>query len=296
MELNDECINLLNSLTDGVYIVDTNRNIIFWNTAAEKLTGYLSNEVVGRCCANNILRHLSLEGEEICKGGCPLHHTIEDKKPRQLIAYLHHKKGYRVPVCIKTSPLLDKNGKISQVLETFSQNTKEWELQDKVYHLNEKVNHDILTGLHTRDYIIRKMRTFVFEKKEVGVIFIDLDDFKQVNDQFGHEMGDKALAMAARSIENSLRDKDFIGRWGGEEFVAIIPSISKKVLIRLSERIRVLVASSWLDAPSNEKIQLTVSIGATLTNIEDTPDSAIRRADQLMYKSKKDGKNKSYYG
>jgi PAS domain S-box-containing protein len=89
---------ILGNIHEGVYFVDSERKITFWNKGAERITGYTEGEVVGHFCYDNILKHVNDEGLHLCLGGCPLHQTLSDGQGREALVYLHHKEGYRVPV------------------------------------------------------------------------------------------------------------------------------------------------------------------------------------------------------
>jgi len=120
---------------------------------------------------------------------------------------------------------------------------------------------------------------------------MDIDHFKRLNDEFGHDVGDMALRMVAATLESNLRKSDVIGRWGGEEFIVVLYDVSSlKELESISEKARTLVACSRLDLP-DMSLTVTISIGATLILPTDTPESVIRRADELMYESKQSGRN-----
>ena len=84
---------LLDHIPEGVYFVDINKVITYWNMMAEDLTGYTTSELIGKSCANNILRHMDIAGHELCENGCPLQATIQDGKRREAQVFLHHKDG-----------------------------------------------------------------------------------------------------------------------------------------------------------------------------------------------------------
>ena len=92
---------LIDGLHDGVYYVDTNRTIIYWNKSCERITGYSRAEVVGRSCKDNLLNHCTESGGELCLQGCPLTATIGDGAPREADVFLHHADGHRVPVRVR---------------------------------------------------------------------------------------------------------------------------------------------------------------------------------------------------
>jgi diguanylate cyclase (GGDEF)-like protein len=115
---------------------------------------------------------------------------------------------------------------------------------------------------------------------------MDIDDFKLVNDQHGHDAGDHVLRMVAKTLDANSRLFDTIGRWGGEEFVAIIHNIQIEALHDIAERFRMLVEKSALNS-----VHVTISIGGTLASPGDGPESVVRRADFNLYKAKSSGKN-----
>lgn len=127
---------------------------------------------------------------------------------------------------------------------------------------------------------------------EISIALIDIDYFKQVNDAYGHGIGDDVLRMVANSLQAALRPRDALCRWGGEEFLAILPDAKAENLMLIIERMRSLVASAWFDLENDRKIRVTVSIGAVQIHDDETIKSAIHRADCLLYKAKQDGRNR----
>ncbi|GAB1400628.1 hypothetical protein MASR1M66_20830 [Aminivibrio sp.] len=94
---------MMNMLREGVYFVDLDRKITFWNKAAERISGYRSDEVLGSSCKDNILIHVDSTGRNLCQDGCPLHATMADREIRMADVFLHHRRGYRVPVSVRTT-------------------------------------------------------------------------------------------------------------------------------------------------------------------------------------------------
>jgi diguanylate cyclase (GGDEF)-like protein len=123
------------------------------------------------------------------------------------------------------------------------------------------------------------------------LLFVDLDNFKKVNDAHGHDTGDRVLRMVAQTLGGNLRSVDAVGRWGGDEFIAVIANTTEDHLLLTAERSRKLVAVSVLDAGSSQ-VGVTVSIGATMAREDDTPQSLVKRADSLMYRAKAGGANR----
>jgi diguanylate cyclase (GGDEF)-like protein/PAS domain S-box-containing protein len=286
---------LLDSLFDGVYFVDLDRRITYWNAAAERITGYLKENVIGRGCADNLLRHIDAAGCELCVNGCPLAATMHDGRMREAGVFLHHALGHRVPVSVRSSPVRDESGSIIGAVEIFCDNSSSLQILQEFERLKQTAYLDVLTAVGNRRYGEMTLSTRLFEMQEhdvpFGVLFMDIDHFKRFNDSYGHKTGDDVLVMVAKSIALSLRKMDVVARWGGEEFIVILPGANAIITKSVSERIRVLIEKSFLVIES-KKVHVTVSIGATMSHPDDSAETIVIRADKLMYLSKDGGRNR----
>lgn len=112
--------NLIPHLYEGVYVVDKNRKIIFWNEGSERITGYSKEEVVNSFCYQNILQHVDHNGKQLCLEGCPLNETLQDGIIREAHVFLKHKDGYRIPITVKTLPIYDSEQNIVAAIEVFT--------------------------------------------------------------------------------------------------------------------------------------------------------------------------------
>jgi PAS domain S-box-containing protein len=110
----------LDHVDEGVYYVDKNRSIIFWNKKAEELSGYSKSECAGRRCSDNLLKHTDTCGREMCESSCPMLKTIHDGKVRELEVIFQHKNGEKVSVVAKIEPVYDSTGAIQGAAETFT--------------------------------------------------------------------------------------------------------------------------------------------------------------------------------
>jgi len=288
--------SLLESLDVGVYFVDSDRKISYWNSGAEKITGYTSAEVIGKRCSDNILNHVDEQGHNLCTDGCPLAATIADGDPRAAEIFLHHKDGYRVPVSVRVFPMKSEDGKVIGAVEMFSENTSKIAALERISELERMAYVDHLTELANRRYAEIALQKRLDEMQRYGwpfgVIMIDIDHFKRVNDNYGHEVGDKALVMVAKTLVSSARSFDLVGRWGGEEFMIIAPNVGKEQLHSMANRLCVLVELSSLREDGGD-VRVSISAGATLARPTDTVQTLIKRADRLLYKSKRNGRNQA---
>jgi diguanylate cyclase (GGDEF)-like protein/PAS domain S-box-containing protein len=286
---------ILDNLNDGVYVVDRERCIQFWNKASERITGFSEADAVGKHCYDNFLLHVDNEGTLLCKNMCPLAHTMEDGTPRQAQVYLRHKKGHRKPVHVSAMALRNEAGEVVGAIEIFSDDTQTMAALSEVETLREQALLCALTGVGNRRYTEQTLETKLAEAKErgsaLGVVMIDIDFFKGFNDKYGHQAGDVVLRMVARTLAADMRNFDFLGRWGGEEFVALLPGMNLPMLRARAERLRALVQRSSREV-SKGKLSVTISLGAALSSPGDTCETVFDRADKLLYESKSAGRNR----
>lgn len=291
----DRFEQLLNTLHDGVYFVDKFKTITYWNKAAEVISGYSTQEVKGRCCSDNLLRHIDDQGTELCLHGCPLGKTLEDGQHREARVFLHHKDGQRVPVAVRIAPVHNALGEVTGAIEIFQDTSHQDKTKSEIETLKQQVYTDSLTQVGNRKYLDLLLTKHLAEQHSInmrfGIIFLDIDRFKGFNDSYGHQIGDQVLVLVAKTISGILRDFDNICRLGGEEFIVIIPNTNGPILSTIAERIRRFIEKTWIDYQGQE-LQVTISLGATLSQLEDTSESILARADKLMYQSKEGGRNR----
>ena len=145
--------NVLDVMFEGVYFVDRNRIIQKWNSGASDITGYASDELLHRCCMDNILVHVDENGTELCKSGCPLHKTMQDGESRQGTVYLRHKLGYRVPVVVRTAAIRDDSGNVVGAVETFREIGEADHWKARIAELERLAFVDLVTGIPNRHFL-----------------------------------------------------------------------------------------------------------------------------------------------
>ena len=283
---------LLERVSDGNYFVSRDRHITYWNRGAEQITGYSAETVVGRSCSEGLLRHVNDAGRQLCLHGCPLAGVMKDGVPRTAEIYLHHKDGHRVPITVRSEPIRDAAGEIVGAAEVFT--SRRPVDSAPVDRRRDDGSIDPVSGLAARRIgelqLQALMRAAAEGTQSLGLLFMDVDHFKAVNDTYGHRVGDEVLRMVATSMANGLRADDLVVRWGGEEFLALLPGVNSDSLEAAAERVRMLVENSWIQQ-AGVQVRVTVSIGATMATAADTGETLVDRADGLMYSSKSAGRN-----
>lgn len=168
-------------------------------------------------------------------------------------------------------------------------------LQEEILQLEKESNIDPLTKLYNKRALLRDLETILDfgkdKKLDLSLIIFDLDDFKKINDTFGHIAGDKTLIYVAKVLKNSLRSEVKTYRFGGEEFVVVLNRIDLAEAKKIAERILKTISESKL-IYKNSTIKITMSGGITEHRQNDTVDSIIERADRALYQAKEGGKNK----
>ncbi len=200
--------NIIDNLYDGVYFVDRDRTITFWNKGAERITGYSESQVIGRHCRDNLLNHVTANGVSLCQDHCPLAAVMEDGRPREAEVYLHHANGHRVPVMVRATALRDEQGNIIGAVKSFSNNSTVIQARRRLSEMHQVTRTDFLTQIGNRQHIEGRIRAVIaeFENSQsmAGLLFMDIDHFKTINDTHGHDVGDRALCMVANTLRLAL--------------------------------------------------------------------------------------------
>lgn len=178
------------------------------------------------------------------------------------------------------------------------------ELEQKVHELENKLNHDKLTELKNRGYFEEKSKTYINNvskiKKEsrrdwmgfydISFLFFDIDHFKNINDTYGHSVGDEVLKKVAEILKKDLRVGDIVARWGGEEFIAILLGANEEQAKNKAEQIRKELENFVFENPKD--LNITISVGVAQFEEGKTFEDMVKHADQALYKAKDSGRNR----
>ncbi|NDU88260.1 MAG: diguanylate cyclase [Ferrovum sp.] len=282
--------HLLDHLFDAVITTQSDGLITSFNRAASVLFGYTVEEVMGRN-VNMLIpeTHRSIHDTHFC-------HYL-DNQTSQILSierelYGQHKDGRIFIVKITLTTYLEENSPpiFIAILHDHSQHN------DTLQRLHNSAYSDSLTGLPNRlllmDRLTQGIRSLNRESPGIALLFIDLDNFKPVNDGFGHLVGDLVLKEIAQRLLRCVRDSDTIARLGGDEFIVLLMGVETPLsALGIAEKIREEIQQSYFINP-NLTLELSASLGLTYChNPGTTAEELIRQADLAMYRAKAQGRN-----
>lgn len=267
------------SIGDGVMVIDSRRDIEFMNPVACRLTGWMQEEAAGTNYKEVFILSHEQEGQPVTdliekvfaagKAGEAGDNII-------LIA----KDGERYHLEDNVSPILDDAGQVDGVVLVFRDVTGKKKRQKEIEYIS---SHDCLTGLYNRCFFEEKMRHMNTEEHlPVSILMGDVNSLKLTNDIFGHASGDMLLKKASEAMQKVKRDGDIIARWGGDEFVLLMPKTDEKEAGRIAEKIK-----NELSTQQIHSVRCSISIGyAAKTESDGDVVEVLRNAEMKMYNAK----------
>lgn len=272
---------VLDGLGTGVYLVDRDRKIRFWNQGAEAITGYHHHDVIGHCSRENLLAGCDDVSCVLCGAACPIMEVLHDGKPRETQVFLRHKAGQRIPVRLRVFPIRDCHGSIVCTAVSFAENL--W-TSETAFHQNNLAAHgclDVLTGTpnhaFTHSHLRENLAFFGEYNLPFGILAIQVEELAELQATHGRESVDVMLHVVAQTMKHSLRPDGVLGRWTDNQFLAIVTNCNKDELERLGLSLQKMAGSSgiqWWD----DLLSVNVSVGAAIVRSGDTEETLLERA------------------
>jgi diguanylate cyclase (GGDEF)-like protein/PAS domain S-box-containing protein len=287
----EEQLRLLAALGDGVFELDENKTCTFINPAALKMLGYREEELLGENL-HRLLHHGHEDGTPMLPHECSVQETYEDGNVRHRDDRFKRKDGSGFPVHLTIAPVGSTEAR-KGVVVIFRDNSDRLRMEQE---LRTQASTDALTGLPNRRQFLKDLelehhRIQRLPGRTAAVLMLDLDNFKGINDQYGHSVGDLVLKHFALALTGITRASDRIGRLGGEEFGLLLSDTTIPHACRIGDRLCGMIANAKVRVDVQE-IGYTVSIGvAQLLDSDHSADSALARADSALYEAKHAGKN-----
>ncbi len=271
---------------EAIVITDARTRIVYVNRSFTRVTGYTLKEVSGKT------PRLLHSGRQTAGFYARMWKSINASGRWQGEIWNRRKNGEIYPEWLSITAVRNKSGKVENYLAIFSDITLRQREKQELYDL---ATHDALTGLPNRFFFDERFRHALARARRaghlVGLLYLDLDRFKPVNDSLGHKCGDQLLQTVARRIRQSVREGDTIARLGGDEFAVILEHLSRPrdAGVTATKLLRALARPFLLEG---HKASITASIGITVYPLDgDDVETLVKRADGAMYRAKSERTN-----
>jgi diguanylate cyclase (GGDEF)-like protein/PAS domain S-box-containing protein len=288
--------NILENLHMAVYVVGRDGKILFWNDGAERITGYLRQDVIGRVCGDNFLDKTDGDENDLSGPLAPIVAATRNGKPLQAQVSLRHKSGHRIPVQLWAFPIRNAQGAIVGAAETFEESVAvaDWDRRQTklatygcIDQASGVLNHGMMHS-HLREHL----GMFAEHPVPFSVLCIQIDGLEKIQARDGPGAIAAVLRVVGQTLENSLRPTDFLGRWQENQFLAILAECSAAEISRASERLRRMVSSSKI-AWWGDRLPVTISVGGTVVKSGDTAETMVIRAERALRESIGQGGDRS---
>ena len=284
---------LIENLHDGVVYVDSQLRIFHWNSGAERMTGIDGTAAESRLWTPALLELRSEKGSLISETDCAVAEAVRTGTPSLERLSISGRDGSDVTVDLNVLPIFGDDGTTHGATVLLHDVSSETTLEERCQDLQTRVTEDPLTKIANRAEFDRVHAAFITEhiesKVPCSLIICDIDQFKRINDNFGHQAGDDAIVSCVNVLKSQCRSGDLVARYGGEEFVVLCADCSNAAAARRAEQMRLALAETEQATLGNERI--TASFGVTELQPGDSAETMLRRADRALLQAKDTGRN-----
>ena len=284
---------LVDNMHDGVAFVDNQRRIFLWNVGAERLTGIASSAARGRTFEPSLLQMSTANGSLVPDTECPIARGIRGGMQVLERVGVLGRSGRHVTIDLHVVPVHNDAGKPHGAIVQLHDASSETTLEERCQALHAQTTKDPLTQVANRAEFDRMLALFVEAHQETeltcSLIMADIDHFKRINDNFGHQAGDAAIVTFASLLKSMCRSGDLVARYGGEEFAVLCADCDNATAVARAEQMRKKLADTSHKELANHTV--TASFGVTELQPGDTPESMLRRSDRALLQAKDQGRN-----
>ncbi|MEH7076499.1 diguanylate cyclase domain-containing protein [Neobacillus drentensis] len=284
--LNDRFELVWNSVADAMYIFDRNENFVSVNKSFVNLLGWTEEEIT----KDHTITIIPMNSKEDLK------EIIERVKNGEVVPS-HEvqritKDGHLIDVLASYSPIYDNYGNWDGAVVVYKDITDRKMYEKELTHL---ALHDYLTGLPNRNFFSKRLKEEMIRaersKRTLAVFYLDVDKFKEINDTWGHDIGDELLKEFSKRVKACTREEDLLARIGGDEFGILITNLNHKgKAIEIAERILTSLQSDWVIEKKPIKISSSIGISFYSPNYEQDEKLLLKQADIALYKAKEEGR------
>jgi diguanylate cyclase (GGDEF)-like protein/PAS domain S-box-containing protein len=276
---------VLECMQNGVYLVDRSEKIQFWNAGAERITGYLRQDVLGHSC-RDFFAPQEQEGQDgICEFGGALASVLRDGRPAITELTLRHKGGHQVSLNVRSMPIRNREGAIIGVVESFDDDHRITYSERRHNKLKNYGCIDDTTGVLTRSFVETHLRenlmTFSEHRVPFSILCVEVDGLAHFRAKYGASAVAAMLRTAALTLESSIRPTDFLGLHAENRLLTVLAECSATETKRVGDRLRRMVHNTkfkWWGV----HVSLTASFGGTAARAGDTEESLMERAERSL--------------
>jgi diguanylate cyclase (GGDEF)-like protein/PAS domain S-box-containing protein len=286
---------ILDGLTAGVYLVDRTGKIMFWNSGAERITGYLRQDVVGHSSLEDILGHLDGQNNAISKEASPVSNVLREGKASDAQVSVRHKSGHRVLVRLHAALIRDTYGTVIGAMENFEQIISTADFAERHNKLAAYGCLDERSGVLNQGMMQSHLRealtTFADHRVPFSILCIGIDQLDAIKSRYGGGAVTAMVRVTGQTLENSLRPTDFLGCWMENEFLAVLTECTAGEVGKVGERLGKMLHQCRVEW-WGDKLQVTASMGATSARTDDSAEAMLQRAADGLRESLAQGGNR----
>jgi diguanylate cyclase (GGDEF)-like protein/PAS domain S-box-containing protein len=286
---------LLDEMHAGVVVLDRDHRIVYWNRGAERITGYSASEALGRRSCPARGRVSDCPWRQACSRVCLCLLTEPPDSSPSARALLLRRDGRRIPIELQSQVFRNAAGDEVGRVEILNDATAMAILEATNERLRRMASRDHLTGLPNRraldEFLDQELGLSDMTGAPLSVVLADLDNFKAINDTWGHAVGDESLMRCAEALTTRCRPTDVVGRFGGDEFLVLLPGTRLEAAEDVAERLRSgipAMPTCWLFVP---RPPITMSLGVAQYRPGERSATLIRRVDAALYRAKRAGRD-----
>ncbi len=285
---------------DGYYLVDSSGKYCIWSDGMPGLTGLPLESISGRTWQPFDVQLLSLADNEPVpenRESSMLSQVLQDGRAMCALRLCRVSESRHLKVDVHSMPIVGSGGHVHGAVQLLRSNSGVRRQSREYVELKLAATRDALTGVANRGQLETQLHHLIegFHAQEgtrhLSTIFLDVDKFKQVNDTYGHKVGDQVLVDLTRTLQNETYSSEVIGRYGGEEFVILCPDTELESAVRRAERLRHAIMKSSIGGLTT--LNITSSFGVSTARLGDTVHTLLERADASLYRAKERGRNRT---
>jgi diguanylate cyclase (GGDEF)-like protein/PAS domain S-box-containing protein len=276
---------ILESLQTGIYLVDHDQKILFWNDGAERITGHLRQDVLGRFCVESLLANRDGHDSFASDAADAIAAVLRDGKPVAVNVSLCHKEGHRVLVRLRAVPIRNSHGTVIGAAESFEESlsVSSWDRRQGKLAVFGCIDEE--SGVFNREYLLFQLRENLDTFKQYGIPFsvlcVEVDQIAHFQAAHGIRAVAAIQRAIAQTLGNSLRPTDLLGRLSERRFLAVLTECKGNEIESVAKRLRKMVGYteiSWW----GDKVSVTASFGGTVSMAGDTVESIVSRAEAAL--------------